>query len=118
MGELVGLGSGSGGTIGGLRGNYWKEVDPETAVCRLRKAAARLGETAAPCGCRNGGLETAAPCLIPVGLKGVSVKRHCLRGAGTNEHCLPDAGLIDMPFPFPVRATETAGRSLGKSFIW
>jgi hypothetical protein len=32
----------------------------------------------------------------------------------TNEHCLPDAGFIDMPFPFLVRATETAGLSLGK----
>jgi hypothetical protein len=53
-----------GGTSGGLGdwGNCWKEVDPETAVCRARKVTARQGETAAPCGCRSGGLETAAPC--------------------------------------------------------
>jgi len=65
-GKLLGGTSGGWG-LGSLRrtrgkGNYWKEVDPETAVCRLRNATARQGETAPPCGCRNGGLETAAPC--------------------------------------------------------
>ena len=75
LGEVSGGNSGEellGGTSGGWglgslrrtrgKGNYWKEVDPETAVCRLRNATARQGETAPPCGCRNGGLETAAPC--------------------------------------------------------
>ena len=101
------------GELVGDWGNCWKEVDPETAVCRARKVTARQGETAAPCGCRSGGLETAAPCGCPGGKS-----REVSADTGTNEHCLPDAGLIDVPFPFPVRAAETAGRSLGKSLIW
>jgi hypothetical protein len=70
FGGLFSLGRCLGGTVGesywgelvGDWGNCWKEVDPETAVCRARKVTARQGETAAPCGCRSGGLETAAPC--------------------------------------------------------
>jgi len=75
-GELVGVKGFWGELLGDWRGNYWKEIDPETAVCRLRKATARLGETAAPCGCRNGGLETAAPCLMPGGKVKRSERRH------------------------------------------
>jgi len=43
--------------------------------------------------------------------------REVSTGTGTNEHCLPGTGFIDIPFPFLVRATETAGRNLGKSLI-
>ena len=52
-GELVG-GLGAWGSVRELegKGNFSKEVDPETAVCRLTLATASFGdtrETAVPC---------------------------------------------------------------------